>query len=243
MLELAILGLLEGQAMHGYEIRKRLRDELGQLSNVSFGSLYPALSRLERSGAVEAAEDQGGAVSPPVPMTGSLSGERAALRARRASTGLGRRSRKVYRITDEGRRQFAELLDSERAGGNDDARNFSLRLAFARYLPPHARLRLLERRRAQLFQRLSESRAAAAGAQRRLDSYARSLMEHTIESTERDIAWLDRLIDSERAKGGGSTGTTVPTAGEAVGVAGPAFLGNRAAPLGDNTGLEEGDTR
>ena len=52
MLELAILGLLEGQAMHGYEIRKRLRDELGQLSNVSFGSLYPALSRLERSGAV-----------------------------------------------------------------------------------------------------------------------------------------------------------------------------------------------
>ena len=48
MLELAILGLLEGQAMHGYEIRKRLRDELGQLSNVSFGSLYPALSRLER---------------------------------------------------------------------------------------------------------------------------------------------------------------------------------------------------
>jgi DNA-binding PadR family transcriptional regulator len=243
MLELAILGLLEGQAMHGYEIRKRLRDELGQLSNVSFGSLYPALSRLERSGAVEAAEDQGRAVSPPVPMTGSLSGERAALRARRASTGLGRRSRKVYRITDEGRRQFAELLDSERAGGNDDARNFSLRLAFARYLPPHARLRLLERRRAQLFQRLSESRAAAAGAERRLDSYARSLMEHTIESTERDIAWLDRLIDAERAKGGGSTGTTVPTAGEAVGVAGPAFLGNRAAPLGDNTGLEEGDTR
>ena len=52
MLELAILGLLEDQELHGYEIRKRLRDELGLFSNISFGSLYPALSRLERGGAV-----------------------------------------------------------------------------------------------------------------------------------------------------------------------------------------------
>src|SRR5665213_2647348 len=164
MLELAILGLLEGQAMHGYEIRKRLRDELGQLSNVSFGSLYPALSRLERSGAVRATEDLGRAAAAPVPMTGSLSGERAALRARRSGAGIGRRSRKVYEITDEGRRQFAELLRSEQASGNDDTRNFHRRLAFARYLPPHARLRLLERRRGQLFQRLAEARSAATAA-------------------------------------------------------------------------------
>ncbi len=233
MLELAILGLLEGQAMHGYEIRKRLRDELGQLSNVSFGSLYPALSRLERSGAVQGTEDLGRA-APPVPMTGSLSGERAALRARRSGTGLGRRSRKVYEITDEGRRQFAELLHSEQAGGNDDARNFSLRLAFARYLPPHARLRLLERRRGQLFQRLAEARAAAAAAEGRLDSYARSLMEHTTESTERDIAWLDRLIEAERAKDGPSV---VAPAGS-VGVTGPALVGNKTT----HSVPEEGDT-
>jgi DNA-binding PadR family transcriptional regulator len=222
MLELAILGLLEGQSMHGYEIRKRLRDELGQLSNVSFGSLYPALSRLERSGAVRATEDIGRAVPAPVPMTGSLSGERAAARARRSGTGLGRRSRKVYEITDEGRRQFAELLHSERAGGNDEARNFSLRLAFARYLPPHARLRLLERRRGQLFQRLAEARTSASAAQGRLDTYAQSLMEHTTECTERDIAWLDRLIEAERARDG----------------AGPALVGNTV-----HTVLEEGDTK
>jgi len=199
VLELAILGLLREQAMHGYEIRKRLRDELGLFSNVSFGSLYPALSRLERSGAVEAAEDPRLAASP-APMTGSLSGERAVFRARRASSGLGRRGRKVYRITEEGRRQFAELLVNERAAGTDDARTFGLRLAFARHLPPQARLRLLERRRAQLLQRLSDARVAAASVEPRLDPYARSLIEHTTESTERDISWLDRLIESERAE-------------------------------------------
>jgi len=186
--------------MHGYEIRKRLRDELGQVSNVSFGSLYPALSRLERAGAVQATEDSGPGASPPVPMTGSLSGERAALRARRAGPALGRRSRKVYRITEEGRRQFTELLDNEHAAGADDARSFGLRLAFARYLPPHARLRLLERRRAHLVQRLLDAQAAVAGAEGRLDRYTRSLMEHTSESTERDIAWLDRLIEAERER-------------------------------------------
>jgi len=209
VLELAILGLLEGQAMHGYEIRRRLRDELGQVSNVSFGSLYPALSRLERSGAVQAAEDPGRPGPVSVPMTGSLSGERAAQRGRRSSTGIGRRSRKVYAITDEGRRQFAELLENERAGGADDARSFSLRLAFARYLPPQARLRLLERRRAHLVERLSDARVSAAGAQDRLDTYARALVEHTTESTERDIAWLDRLIEAElRARREGGPGTS-----------------------------------
>ena len=197
MLELAILGLLGEQELHGYEIRKRLRDELGFFSPVSFGSLYPALSRLERSGAVESAEeDDLGA--PAVPMTGSLGGERAALRARRPG-GRGRRGRKVFRITEEGRRQFAELLDSERDAGTDDARSFGLRLAFARYLPPPARLRLLERRRAQLVQHLGDVRQAAAG-RRPLDPYARSVVEHTAESTERDISWLDHLIAAEQAR-------------------------------------------
>ena len=67
MLDLAILGLLFEQEMHGYEIRRRLRDELGLFANISFGSLYPALSRLERSGAVTVAASgrrTGGARSP-----------------------------------------------------------------------------------------------------------------------------------------------------------------------------------
>jgi DNA-binding PadR family transcriptional regulator len=199
MLELAILGLLEDQELHGYEIRKRLRDELGLFSNISFGSLYPALSRLERGGAVRAVGEEGDVGGGPVPMTGSLSGERAALRSRRTTPGRGRRGRKVYGITEEGRRQFTALLGNESGAGAEDARSFGLRLAFARYLPPQARLRLLERRRAQLAERLTETRAATAAGSR-LDPYARSLVEHTTESIERDISWLDQLIETERRR-------------------------------------------
>jgi len=198
VLDLAILGLLFEQEMHGYEIRRRLRDELGLFANISFGSLYPALSRLERSGAV-AVTESGGTSSAPLLSTGSLGGERAGLRARRSGATLGtKRSRKVYRITDQGRALFEQLLEGEEPAGADDARSFGLRLAFARHLAPSARLALLERRRAQLTRRLATDLVRASGD--RLDVYTRSLVEHSTESTEHDIAWLDRLIDAERQK-------------------------------------------
>lgn len=197
MLDLAILGLLEERDLHGYEIRRQLRDGLGLLANVSFGSLYPALARLERAGAVVAAEAPEGGETSPAPLTGSLTGERAMLRARRHTGARGRRSRKVYRITADGRRLFAELLAG--SGAAEDARSFGLRLAFARHLPPGARLGLLERRRVQLRQRLDEVRTASADAG--LDVYARSVVEHTAEGIEQDIRWLDRLVEAERAGG------------------------------------------
>jgi DNA-binding PadR family transcriptional regulator len=199
VLDLAILGLLQDQELHGYEIRRRLRDELGLFANISFGSLYPALSRLEKTGAVAVTESGNATATVPMPLTGSLSGERAGLRARRAGSARGtKRSRKVYRLTDQGRRLFEQLLDADEPAGTDDARSFGLRLAFARYLAPQARLALLERRRAQLTRRLGADRARAAGHS--LDDYARSLVEHGTEATEHDIAWLDRLIDAERNK-------------------------------------------
>ncbi len=199
MLDLAILGLLHDQELHGYEIRRRLRDELGLFANISFGSLYPALSRLQKAAAVTVTESTGTSAVTPLPSTGSLSGERAGLRARRAGTTRGtKRSRKVYRITEEGRLLFEQLLDADEPAGTDDARSFGLRLAFARYLAPQARLALLERRRSQLTRRLAADRTRAAG--NRLDVYSRSLVEHSTEATEHDIAWLDRLIESERQK-------------------------------------------
>lgn len=208
MLDLAILGLLEERGeLHGYEIRRQLREGLGLLANVSFGSLYPALARLEAAGAVEATEAPAGIEMPPfepVPPTGSLSGELAVLRARRRTTRRprGRRSRKVYRITDAGRSMFGELLAGP--GATDDPRSFGLRLAFAGHLPAPARVALLQRRRVQLAERLAEVRAA--GGDRALDVYARSVVEHTADALEHDIRWLDRLLDAEEQQSAGVAG-------------------------------------
>lgn len=52
MLDLAVLGLLRDGPRHGYDLKQSLAD-LGFV-RVSFGSLYPALRRLEKRGLIEA---------------------------------------------------------------------------------------------------------------------------------------------------------------------------------------------
>ena len=137
MLELAILGLLQEQPRHGYELKKRLSETLGSFWGISFGSLYPALRRLERSGAIEvvdAAAAASAATAPAIPATGSLKGEAAAARLRLVPAASGRRTRKAYRITPFGQEQFLALLTAD--DGGDDERLFSVKLAFCRFLDP-----------------------------------------------------------------------------------------------------------
>ncbi len=199
MLELAILGLLKEQPHHGYELKKQLTEVTGPFSRVSFGSLYPALARLEANGAVRAID----AAAPPVPATGSLGAELAAFKVRHTGARHSR-GRKVYEITDRGHELFNELLEAGNASV-DDERGFGLRLAFARYLAPDARLRLLERRRAHLVEQLAQSvqfqaSSAAANNGSARDAYRTSIIEHSTATTEADISWLDRLIAAERGQ-------------------------------------------
>jgi DNA-binding PadR family transcriptional regulator len=169
MLELAILGLLKDRAMHGYQLKKHLADTLGSFWQVSYGSLYPALKRLQREGAVEM-------IFP--------------------KEELGRR-KNVYRITPAGEALFAELL--ERAGQEASEDNaFSVRLTFFKYLKPESRIRLLERRRAFLEGRGTSLKQSLQRYKERIDNYTLSLMNHELAATENDIRWLDDLIQAER---------------------------------------------
>ena len=178
MLELAILGLLKERSMHGYQLSKRLTDSLGGFWRVSYGSLYPTLKRLERQGAVEQVFD---------------------------SQEVGRR-KNVYRITESGEGVFRELLEEAGPDATGEDNRFRVRMAFFKYLSPETRIRLLERRRAFLEERLST--IAASSATTGGDTYTMSLMQHGRESTEQDLAWLNGLITAERrgteADGGGS---------------------------------------
>lgn len=175
-LDLAILGLLKEQDLHGYELRRRLGELLGPIGRLSFGTLYPALNRLEKTGAV------------------------TVLKVSESRTGLTtQRGRKVYGITKDGQALFDELLTST-TSSNEDDKSFALRLAFARYLSSEARLRLLHRRREQLFERLDETQNIVKARKTRLDDYGSSLMEHRIEMIQNDLNWLDRLIEAEHAE-------------------------------------------
>ncbi|HYO61915.1 MAG TPA: PadR family transcriptional regulator [Actinomycetota bacterium] len=189
MLELPVLGLLKEKSMHGYELRKQLGAMLGPFWQVSWGSLYPALRRLTKSGAIEKLAEP----TPP--------------RARRTRTNAapprspGRR-KTVYRITPEGEQLFTSLLEETAAAV--DADHFTLKLAFFRYLQPETRLALLERRRAYLQEKLAQFKANIRDYRERIDSYTLSLQNHGMAATENDIAWIDELIREERSLETGS---------------------------------------
>ena len=171
MLELAILGLLKERPMHGYELRKQLAQKLGFFWTVSFGSRYPTLRKLERRGAVEKA------YPPSAPS----------------------RRKQVYRITPSGESEFLDLLQEGSASAWEEDK-FPLRLAFFRYLRPEIRIRLLERRKLYLEDKLLEgARSLSRARGPRADTYQLSLMRHGMDTIERDIAWLDELIVAERA--------------------------------------------
>jgi len=193
MIDLAILGLLTEQELHGYELKKRLGELLASRASISFGSLYPALARLEAQGAVKAVEER--TTVPSAPMTGSLAGELAAFKARVRESGLvkGGRGKKVYGITDLGRERLVELLSDPDVS---DDRAFTLRVAFARHLAPAARLELFERRRTELLGRRDDLRRRGEG--RRADAYLGALLERDADHLANDLAWLDRLIETER---------------------------------------------
>ena len=216
MLDLAVLGLLQENDLHGYELRKRLGELFGMRLAISFGSLYPALGRLEKGALVRVVTGRPNPAGPAAPMSGSLVGELAAFRSqhRTSSGGSGRgtRGRKVYGITDAGRRRLLEMLaDSDVS----DDRSFPVRVAFCHHLSPSERLDLFERRRAELVRRADQRRGSAPVSDGRVNTYLRSLLERDTAVLQADIAWLDGLIAEERARSAdpqpnGTTDTATP---------------------------------
>lgn len=60
MLELAILGALMRESMHGYGLKNWLELNIGNFIAINFGALYPLLRRLEEQGLISSLQESGG---------------------------------------------------------------------------------------------------------------------------------------------------------------------------------------
>src|SRR3954471_5328880 len=181
VLEFAILGLLQQSPMHGYELRKELAAVLGGLRSISYGSLYPALKRMQAAGLI-ASDD-------PTP--------RALLPAD-APALTGRRGKGVYAITAEGKERFAELVSSTGPEAYDDEGRFGVHLAFFRHTAADVRLRILEGRRRTVERQRDRLMDSLRRTQEKLDRYTLELQRHGLDSVDREVRWLTELIDSEK---------------------------------------------
>ena len=176
VLELSVLGLLADTPMHGYELRKRLGAVLGAFRAFSYGSLYPCLKDLVARGWIT--EDAG------APGRGTRT--------------TGRRSRIVYKLTADGKEALQDMLaEAGPSAWEDD--NFGVHFAFFAQTDADTRMRILEGRRNRLEERMHGVRNALSRTRERLDTYTLELQRHGLESVEREVRWLNELIDAERA--------------------------------------------
>jgi len=171
-LEFALLGLLSENPLHGYELRKRIGAIYGPFRALSFSVLYPALRKMGASGLIEE-------------------------RSLAERGGRSRRSRIVYAITESGRKRFDELT---KASGPDswEDEGFEVRFAFFSPTPPSNRLRILEGRLRRLQEKAEILRSDLERDPIGMDKYLTEWRRHSLESAEREIAWLEEMINSER---------------------------------------------
>jgi DNA-binding PadR family transcriptional regulator len=180
MLELAVLGLLQESAMHGYELRKELIAKLGAIrAAISYGSLYPTLRRLQSSGWITEAGETPPSADDVPPLT-------------------SRRGRIVYKITAEGKERFQDLLGSAGPETYEDP-GFGVHFAFFARTDRATRLRILEGRRRKVEERREGLRDVLGRAAERLDAYTLELQRHGLDACEREVRWLEELIANERS--------------------------------------------
>ncbi len=168
-LEFALLGLLSQTPLHGYELRKRMGTIFGPFRALSFSVLYPQLRRMMEAGLIEET-----VVDSP-----------------------SRRSRIVYDITDKGSKRFETLTETVSPDTWEDE-GFEIRFAFFSPTSSKNRVRILEGRHRRLKEKAEILRGELEKSPIGIDKYLEEWRRHSLESADREIAWLEDMIKTER---------------------------------------------
>lgn len=170
MLELATLGLLQKESLHGYRLKQQLELFMSGCISVNYGAIYPLLKRLEERGLIEVClEDEG-------------------------SSG---NARKIYTITPKGKEQWKKkMLEHPHESWVHARSRFFIKFFFFSYLDPDERLKLLEHRLKVCQLRLENQDIEIFPP----DFYQSEAWHRCREVIKDEIQWLEKQITSEKLK-------------------------------------------
>ena len=170
MLELAILGYLRKESLHGYELKRRINWLAGHYRPVSDGALYPAIARLERQGFIIRHEEPGQAGAP----------------------------RQVLSLTRAGEVMLYERLRQPEEMDITDRNRFFTLLAFLRFLMPEEQLVILLRRYSFLEGGRSffQKNGVPISAGNETDFYRKGMLQIAREISAIEKKWLMEAIQN-----------------------------------------------
>ncbi|MBN1314824.1 MAG: PadR family transcriptional regulator [Anaerolineales bacterium] len=168
--KLVILGLLQKQQLYGYEIKQIIEEHMSDWTNIAFGSIYFALSKLAEDGMIEkvATEKEG-----------------------------NRPSRSVYQITESGRQEFLQLL---RDAWSDLERQYftiDVALSFSKALPLQEVEGYLRQRVEQLEAILQhiDAHQTEQLERREVPPAAAYVFEHSRVHFQAELGWTRDLLE------------------------------------------------
>ncbi len=166
-----LLALLESGRTHGYELKQTFEEMFGEVwPPLNIGQVYTTLQRLEKEGlASSVAEPQ-----------------------------AGKRTRKVYEITEDGRAALRRWL-AEPASGTRLRDEFFLKFVLAEETGAGDAFELIERQRAQCLQTLRDLGQVSGAAE--VTGTTRLLAAGAALHLQADLSWLDRYEDFLAAGG------------------------------------------
>jgi PadR family transcriptional regulator AphA len=160
-----ILGLLAQRSLSGYDVKGYLKNLGWLIGSPSAGSIYPALRTLL----------QGGLVTVDVKLR------------------QDRPPRKVYTITEAGRRELDQWVEQP-VGPSGSMKAFMMRLILASHYAPDRLVALMRQRRAEVArhqQELTNSRVSTATT---VDLGQRMALEYALSVADTELAWLEREL-------------------------------------------------
>jgi DNA-binding PadR family transcriptional regulator len=170
-----ILGFLMQGSMTGYEIKKRFSLSFSFFSGLSYGSLYPALEKMKQEGLITL----------------------------KVEIGDGAPNRKVYTITDSGKKAFLESLRAPFY--LDRPKNaFLARLFFFAHLSPEERLSAAKGHLESVKELQRQFKSVEPQIKGRADKYQRLCYRFGVQFFEDFVRGVTQIVgelENEEAEG------------------------------------------
>lgn len=167
-----ILGFLAEGPLHGYQLRRKMEQLHGHARTISDGTIYPAITRLVRAGALTETREPGS----------------------------GATTRRVLHLTDTGRARLQSRLKEARGHDITDGSRFFILLAFLAHLSEQAdREEILRKRLAFLEQPTSfffDDTHPLCAAEI-TDPYRRGILLSAQATRAAEITWLREQLEQE----------------------------------------------
>ena len=162
-----LLGFLMRKSMTGYDLKKAFSMSFSFFSGLSYGSIYPALRKMEQQGLIsKQTEIQDGAPN-----------------------------RKIYTITEAGRKSFLESLEAPFTS-EQPKNSFLMRLFFFAHLSPDARKQIASRQLDSIEQVHRQLEAARPEVEARADRFQLMCFQFGLRFF-RDMACnLSQIVDA-----------------------------------------------